>query len=85
MLALTSPISNLHSTYSLGIAPGVQFALDLTDNNAGMSEQEEYSFSRPQDTAALRPVGENLSPFIFQRLVFLTSFGGHVLPLTHQM
>ena len=70
MLALTSPINNnLHSTYSSGLAPGVQFALDLTDNNAGMSEQEGFLFSRAQDNATLRPLAENSSPFSYQRQV----------------
>ncbi|KIX00505.1 uncharacterized protein Z518_10645 [Rhinocladiella mackenziei CBS 650.93] len=67
MLALTSPISSLHSTYpSSGLAPGVQFALDLTDNNAGMTEQEDFLFSRPPDTANLMPLAESPSPFSVQ-------------------
>jgi hypothetical protein len=69
MLALSSPISNLHSKYSSGLAPGVQFALDLTDNTMGMSEKEAFLFSAPQDTATLRPLAEGSSPFGFQRQV----------------
>lgn len=67
MLALTSPISSLHPTYSSGLAPGVRFALDLTDNNVGMSEREDFYFSGPQDTTTLRPLAETSSPFAFQR------------------
>lgn len=73
MLALRSPINNLHSTYSSGLAPGVQFALDLTDSNAGMSEQENYLLSRPQDTATLTPLAGNTSPFALPRHVALVA------------
>lgn len=69
MLALTSPISNLHTSYSSGLAPGVQFALDLTDNSMGMSDHEEFLMSRPPDTATLRPVVDSSSPFSLQRQV----------------
>lgn len=69
MLALTSPISNLHSSYSAGLAPGVQFALDLTDTNMGMSDHEDFLLSRPPDTATLRPVVGSSSPFSLQRQV----------------
>ncbi|KIW72243.1 hypothetical protein, variant [Phialophora macrospora] len=66
MLALSSPISSLHPTYSSALAPGVRFALDLTDNNAGMSGKEDFLFSGPQDTATLRPPADSSSPFAFQ-------------------
>jgi hypothetical protein len=69
MLALTSPISSLHSTYeySSAFAPGVQFALDLTDNNAAMSEKGEFVFSGAQeDAATLRALTEGSSPFTLQ-------------------
>ncbi|EXJ65160.1 hypothetical protein A1O7_01500 [Cladophialophora yegresii CBS 114405] len=65
MLAL-SPISSLHPTYSSGLAPGVRFALDLTDNSAGMSGKEDFLFSGPQDTATLRPPADASAPFGFQ-------------------
>ncbi|OCT46867.1 hypothetical protein CLCR_02198 [Cladophialophora carrionii] len=70
MLALSSPISSLHPTYSSGLAPGVRFALDLTDNGgAGMSGKDDFLFSGPQDTATLRPPADASAPFGFPRQV----------------
>ncbi|KAK5330217.1 hypothetical protein LTR93_001806 [Exophiala xenobiotica] len=65
MLALTSPINTLHSSYSSGVASGIQFALDLTDGNVGMSEHEEFLLSNPGNTALSRPPADSPSSFSF--------------------
>ncbi|OAP62232.1 hypothetical protein AYL99_04435 [Fonsecaea erecta] len=90
MLALTPPISNLQSTYSSGVAPGIQFALDLTDNTAAMSEKEDFLLSRQQqDTAISRSLADPSAPFAFPRFAqwppstydpFAGEVGGRISP-----
>ncbi|KAK4947807.1 hypothetical protein LTR10_013315 [Elasticomyces elasticus] len=67
MLALPSPISNLHPYHS-GLAPGIQFALDLTDNHAGMSGQEDFFSSKPGDVSSS---ARTATEYPFQRQVLL--------------
>ncbi|KAJ9627584.1 hypothetical protein H2204_009623 [Knufia peltigerae] len=67
MLALTSPINNIPSTYTSGFAPGNRFALDLTDGNVGMSEFEDLHYSKPGDTASSRQLANGSSSFAFQK------------------
>jgi hypothetical protein len=85
MLALTSPISNLQSLYSPEFKPGVQFALDLTENNGAMTERESFLPPRTHETSVLNPLTENASAFSFQRCVrrlvkFSTVLGTNVGP-----
>ncbi|KAI1622476.1 hypothetical protein EDD37DRAFT_683234 [Exophiala viscosa] len=68
MLALTSPISNLHPTYHSGLAPGIRFALDLTDNHAGMSGQEDFFSSKPGDVSSS---ARTATEYPYQRQVLL--------------
>lgn len=67
MLALTSPINNIPSTYTSGFAPGNRFARDLTDGNVGMSEFEDLHYSKPGDTASSRQLANGSSSFAFQK------------------
>lgn len=71
MLALTAPINNLQSTLSPGLAPGIQFALDLTDSNVGMPDREPFVLSQPGEGLSLGRLAGSPPPYSFQRQVLL--------------
>lgn len=66
MLALTSPVSTLHSSYPPGFGPGVQFALDLTDSAITMADNDDRLLATSHNPAALRSNPPGASPFVPQ-------------------
>ena len=82
MLALPPTIAGISSKYSSGLAPGIQFALELTDQSSlsEMSARDDLPFSRPLNSAnlggpAATTTTETQPPFFpFQRCVCVLVF-----------